>query len=200
MDLNLPRVGGIEATRRILLGYVDRDDAPLIIALTASVSDADRALCAAAGMTGFLTKPATIFSLDIALRSAIDHRGLSAADAPEPFLEQTTLSSLAELEKRAAEPFVARLIDRFLKGLPEDVARVKAAWVADDLEAIEAAAHALAGAASAVGAGALSRVARQMCDGPEEEHMTELTRVADRTHVALTTWRDEFVARARVSP
>ena len=53
MDLNLPRIGGIEATRRILMDHAERGDAPAIVALTASVSDADRDLCAAAGMRGF---------------------------------------------------------------------------------------------------------------------------------------------------
>ena len=200
MDLNLPRIGGIEATRRILQGYVGHGQPPLIIALTASVSDADRALCAAAGMAGFLTKPATVFSLDTALRSAIKMRGVSAAASDEPLLDHATLNSLAELEQRATEPFLARLIDRFLQGLSDDVARVKTEWAKDDLETTEAAAHALAGAAAAVGAGALSRAARRMCDEPEDTSMTELTRVADQTRVALTSWRNELTSSTGVSP
>ena len=200
MDLNLPRIGGIEATRRILQGYASHGEPPLIIALTASVSDADRALCAAAGMSGFLTKPATVFSLDTALRNAIKSHGLSATADAAYLLDQVTLTSLAELEKRASEPFLIRLIDRFLKGLPDDLARVRAEWLSGDLEKTEAAAHALAGAAAAVGAGALSRAARRMCDAPEDLYMAELASVADRTAVALATWRDDLVTPVRVSP
>lgn len=200
MDLNLPRIGGIEATRRILLSYVDRGDPPLIMALTASVSDADRALCAAAGMTGFLTKPATVFGLDSALRNALKNRGLSPTAEADYLLDQATLNSLAELEKRAAEPFLLRLIDRFLKGLPDDVARVTAEWATEDTEKTEAAAHALAGAAAAVGAGELSRAARRMCDLPEDLHLAELTIVAERTVVALTTWRNDLAGSAQDLP
>jgi HPt (histidine-containing phosphotransfer) domain-containing protein len=69
---------------------------------------------------------------------------------------------------------------------------VKAAWVANDLEETEAAAHALAGAAAAVGAGALERAARRMCDSPEELYMAELASVAERTAAALTTWCADF--------
>ena len=200
MDLNLPRIGGVEATRRILQGYAGHGEPPLIIALTASVSDADRALCAAAGMTGFLTKPATVFSLDTALRNAIKTHGLSATAEAAYLLDQATLNSLTELEKRATEPFLSRLIDRFLKGLPDDVARVKAQWLTSDLENTEAAAHALAGAAAAVGAGALSRAARRMCDAPEDLYMAELASVAERTAVALAAWRSDLAVPVPVSP
>lgn len=192
MDLNLPRIGGIEATRRILQGYCGSAEPPLIIALTASVSDADRALCAAAGMTGFLTKPATVFSLDAALRSAIKNHGLSATAEADYLLDQATLDSLADLEKRAAEPFLIRLINRFQTSLPDDVSRVKAAWETGDLEETEAAAHALAGAAAAVGAAALLRAARRMCDSPEDLYMAELSSVAERTVAALTRWRNDL--------
>ncbi len=200
MDLNLPRIGGIEATRRILQRWAGHGEPPLIIALTASVSDADRALCAAAGMSGFLTKPATVFSLDTALRSAIKTHGLSATAEADYLLDHATLNSLFELEKRAAEPFLSRLLDRFLKGLPDDVACVRAEWLTGDLETTEAAAHALAGAAAAVGAAALSRAARRMCDSPDDLHMAEITSVAGRTAMALTAWRDVSASSDRVSP
>ena len=93
-----------------------------------------------------------------------------------------------------------RLIDRFLKSLPGDVARVKAEWATEDLEKTEAAAHALAGAAAAVGAAALSRAARRMCDSPEDLYMAEMSSVADRTVVALTRWRNDLAVLAGVSP
>ncbi len=193
MDLNLPRIGGIEATRRILQGYAGRGDPPLIIALTASVSDADRALCAAAGMSGFLTKPATVFSLDSALRNAVKDRGPSAVADIVDVLDRVTLNSLVDLEKRATEPFLARLVERFLKGLPDDLARVKATWEQRDTVKTTAAAHALVGAAAAVGAGALSQAARRMSDSPEQLHFVELTSVAERTSVALAEWRTQWL-------
>ena len=115
-------------------------------------------------------------------------------------LDHGTLNSLVELEKRAAEPFLVRLIDRFLKGLPEDVARVNAEWLADDLEKTEAASHALAGAAAAVGAGALSNAARRMCDAPDEVCMAELASVSERTQAALLIWRNDLLARTGVFP
>lgn len=54
MDMSMPRLNGIEATRAIRGGAAKQ---PVIIALTANAFDTDKAACLAAGMDGFLTKP-----------------------------------------------------------------------------------------------------------------------------------------------
>jgi CheY-like chemotaxis protein len=56
MDLHMPEVDGIEATRQ-LRAQASTAHLP-IIALTAAVLDAERAQAHAAGMNGFLSKPA----------------------------------------------------------------------------------------------------------------------------------------------
>jgi CheY-like chemotaxis protein len=199
MDLNMPRVGGIEATRRILAGTTFGHPQVVIIALTASVSEADREQCASVGMRGFLTKPATVFSLDMALRSALivhdaDAAG-SAARSTEPdalidlsVLDPLTLDSLAELDVQAPQPFLRRLIERFLDGLPAQVAEIRALHAASQSAAVVASTHSLAGAASAVGARALGLVARQASDVPSGAHVDEVEIVSKRTDAALRHW------------
>lgn len=54
MDMSMPEISGLEATRRIRAGAVKQ---PVIVALTANAFDSDRAACLEAGMDGFLTKP-----------------------------------------------------------------------------------------------------------------------------------------------
>jgi len=54
MDMSMPELNGLEATRRI---RGETGPQPVIIALTANAFDSDRAACLDAGMDGFLSKP-----------------------------------------------------------------------------------------------------------------------------------------------
>jgi CheY-like chemotaxis protein len=56
MDMHMPVMDGLEATRRIRAELAP-DRQPHIIAMTASVTKEDRDACAAAGMDGYLSKP-----------------------------------------------------------------------------------------------------------------------------------------------
>jgi CheY-like chemotaxis protein len=63
MDLNMPVMDGIEATKRIKSRWQGR--APPIIALTAYNTGETRDACEEVGMTGFLAKPLDFGQLDI---------------------------------------------------------------------------------------------------------------------------------------
>jgi PAS domain S-box-containing protein len=71
MDLHMPGMDGLEATRRIRAIEAEHDAArTAIVALTANVSAEDRDACLAAGMDGFLVKPLDRERLATALAAA----------------------------------------------------------------------------------------------------------------------------------
>jgi PAS domain S-box-containing protein len=73
MDLHMPGMDGLEATRRIRNIEAEKAGARTpIIALTANVSAEDRETCAAAGMDGFVVKPLDRDRLASALASNDD--------------------------------------------------------------------------------------------------------------------------------
>jgi CheY-like chemotaxis protein len=69
MDVEMPGIDGIEATRRIrALGTAVHQ--PRIVAMTANVMPEDRERCTAAGMDDYVAKPITPEALAAALRRA----------------------------------------------------------------------------------------------------------------------------------
>ena len=56
MDMNMPEMDGLDATRAIR-SQLDAVDQPHIVAMTANVLVTDRSACADAGMDDFLAKP-----------------------------------------------------------------------------------------------------------------------------------------------
>ena len=56
MDLEMPKLDGISAAKRILKTHSE-SERPIMIALTGNSSDADKEACLKAGMDGFISKP-----------------------------------------------------------------------------------------------------------------------------------------------
>ncbi len=68
MDVQMPEMDGLEATRR-LRRMLPPDDQPYVIALTANATREDEVICIAAGMDAYLAKPLRRTKLAEALRA-----------------------------------------------------------------------------------------------------------------------------------
>jgi signal transduction histidine kinase/DNA-binding response OmpR family regulator len=83
MDVQMPELDGLEATRRIRSRGA-RECQPTIIAMTAAAMQEDRQACRDAGMDGFISKPIRLEQLVRALEEAALHKQASWASlAPD---------------------------------------------------------------------------------------------------------------------
>jgi CheY-like chemotaxis protein len=66
MDVQMPEMDGLEATRRITAKWPS-GDRPRIVAMTANAMQGDREMCLEAGMDDYVTKPIRVDALVEAL-------------------------------------------------------------------------------------------------------------------------------------
>ena len=92
MDVQMPQMDGLEATRRIRTGLAGEHQ-PYMVAMTANAMVEDRDACAAAGMEGYLAKPVRAHEL----RQLLNRIG-ATPQAPPVTASATTVLHELELE------------------------------------------------------------------------------------------------------
>lgn len=158
MDVQLPDIDGMEATRRIRkrLGAAS----PRIIAITANALPGDRERCLAAGMDAYLSKPIQLEALQAAIEQAAVPLAEPPAAATAEAIDWRRIESLERFD--ADGSMVAGAIASFLADAPLRITSIAAAHAAGDAAGAAAAAHALAGAAANIGAARLQQLAHDV--------------------------------------
>ena len=151
MDMQMPVMDGLEATRQIRELEAGRVRTP-IVALTANAMMGTLERCLEAGMDDYLTKPLDISRLEDVLERFMgnptdrDQKSQSVA----PRVASADVSVRARLMEIAGDDveFIAELIGAFLTGGEDTLVELRAAVASNDVGAIGRAAHKLKGAAA----------------------------------------------------
>jgi PAS domain S-box-containing protein len=163
MDVQMPEMDGLEATRMICKSGPDKTRRPTIIAMTANAMQGDRERCLEAGMDEYISKPIRFEELIAALEKC-RRRTEPAAVHPAPAAETQTVldeqvrEKFRELMGEDADEFFVELIDLYLAESPKLVEELRAAIGDRDAGRLLHAAHSLK--SSSVNLGALSLSAR----------------------------------------
>ncbi|MBT9588852.1 response regulator, partial [bacterium] len=178
MDVNMPEMDGLEATRRIHEIYAE--GRPRIVALTANVTQPEREMCLGAGMDDFLAKPIVTDHLRDALVRAgewklgarpsaplaevesVSQPASQWPELPDELLDLNGLQNVRQVAEFGGPEALQSLLDLFAEELPAVIAQIEAAHATGDLAALSAAGHKLRGSAANFGAQRLAALGHRL--------------------------------------
>jgi PAS domain S-box-containing protein len=176
MDVQMPEMNGLEATREIRAA---RDGvlnpAIPIISMTAGAMRADREACVAAGMDDYIAKPVSESAVLQVLEKWLAKRDPGSSPSPNPADAELTCAPAKAPGANVGAPIFLEtiLLDRldgdrelarniaieFLKDMPKRIDALQANLDSDHAEVVEREAHTIKGASAIVGGEALRELA-----------------------------------------
>jgi PAS domain S-box-containing protein len=178
MDVQMPEMGGFEATAAIRARERERGGHLRIVAMTAHAMNGDRERCIAAGMDGYIPKP-----LDPRLLYTVVEQ-----DPAHPHTAAGAVDRPALLERLGGdEQLLSDVIQIFLDDCPTRLEAIRAAVSERHAERIRKEAHALKGAAGNLSATGLFEAAQTL----------ERIGAENRLEAAEAGWRLVSVEAAR---
>jgi CheY-like chemotaxis protein len=191
MDVQMPAIDGVEATRMIRALPPPAGKVP-VIAVTAHVLPEQRAAFLSAGMAAVIEKPVATAELLAALAAAVANQGAPAGsfDDSQPLIDAQTL---AVVRSTLPPADFARLVERQIGAGSAALSRAEAAAERGDMAALDEALRDVAGAYEGLGA---SRVAAA-CTAVLERRsdLAALRRTLAETAAQLRRRRAEAPAR-----
>ncbi len=208
MDISMPEMDGVEATRLIRAADAPASHIP-IIALTAHVSQDDQNRARNAGMNGFLSKPVVRNRLIATLSSLLKDMppGQKQDPDPDPLRPDPVSSSILDaavletLLSGLSEPVRETIVQQFTDDIGQTTHNVMRGYADRDRTGIERACHILKSVSATFGANALCHCAESVGhaaamadDKALKTGVSDLERTAGETLKAVRGFADKAAA------
>jgi CheY-like chemotaxis protein len=168
MDVNMPEMDGLEASRRIVNAH-RREERPVIVAVTADALQGDREKCIQAGMDDYLTKPIRVADIQGVItkwRTASGPKEKDPVHAPDKTgldpLELALFERVHQLGIETDLGFMIELIDTYAPSFEKQIEALRQSCSREDVHNIHQAAHSLKGAGLNIGAVEFGALCRQI--------------------------------------
>jgi PAS domain S-box-containing protein len=186
MDMQMPRIDGLEATRQIR-ALPSAKAKVRIIAMTANAMEGDRTTCLDAGMDDYISKPIDLRRLIDMLTKWSDRARTGRDDRTEALVD---LAAMSDLRNALGVASFQSLLDRFWSTLPASLDRLRQAATSGDPATLNSTAHALAGAAGNLGFPQLCRhllglERHDPADGPIIDAIEQIAALAEQARRAV---------------
>ena len=194
MDVQMPVMGGFDATARIREREAAGAPRTPIVAMTARAMKGDRERCLEAGMDGYLSKPVHAPDLVTLLNQLTGHD-----DPPPPPPHEPPITTGPVFEREQVlfnlggdEELLEQLIRMYAEDEPRLVADIDSAIATTDAEALHNAAHALKGAVANFCATRAQASAQKLEHLGREKNMAAAPAACDELHRELAALREAF--------
>ena len=205
MDVQMPIMDGLEATRVIRQRETESGQRIPIIAMTAAAMKGDRERCLAVGMDDYISKPIAPGSLFATMAKYVDRSSSTEPNGEvEPIKAEdstTDANDIVDFEKAITQipggrDMLEDLVDIFLSECPRLLNELSEGLAEDDADQAHRAVHTLKGAARTFAANKLEHVAAELEQLAKHKQLDtvrsrlgELEAVVDEACGVVRAWR-----------
>lgn len=194
MDIQMPKMDGIEATRQIK--ELDRSSLPPIVAMTAYSMEEDRAKFLSQGLDDYLAKPIKANSLIEKVKTWVNFQPKTTVDS-EVFSETTELlvinqNTLNHLHKYGGTELIESVLQEFDEEASEQVVNAPVWLAAKDYESLKTALHTLKGNAGTLGIEKVSRQAEFIEKKIKENNFDQLEQDLNELNQSFLEFQESY--------
>jgi HPt (histidine-containing phosphotransfer) domain-containing protein len=197
MDVQMPELDGLDATRRICERWPE-ERRPHIIAMTANALPEDREACFAAGMNDYVAKPIRAEELVAALKRAKPLENGDTIEAGDYVsLDESALKNLRDL---GGDDFLAEVIEAFLADGPTLIADLRRSLDSRNPEELRRTAHTLKSNGATLGADRFAELCRTLEQRARDGELDDAPDLVDRIEQEYRPLEDALSALGSESP
>lgn len=206
MDLQMPLMDGIEASRRIR-EWENGGKHTFIVALTASYLPEEGQILFEAGIDNYISKPFEMEHIQQLLKYAFQTRIGNDLCQPEILEKEKQSENVLDIQRGIVqvggdEDTYRELLEDFTKGLPKRLRAIQDFFASRDLVELSRAAHNLQGIAANLGAAELSGCVRKLdrysAEG-QAEHLDAMMQEIQFVVIRLLEISTNFLAEKKIN-
>ena len=174
MDMQMPEMDGLEATKQIQKDWQNGKlkNKPVIVAMTANAMQGDREMCIAAGMDDYLSKPirnAELVRVLLACPSVIAPKSMASSS-----VNINALHEVAHDIGGDDPAFLMELVDSYLDNSQSLLQELYTSFAQKNFEVMLRASHTLKSSSTVVGAETLSTLCRELEENLRNNRLEDL--------------------------
>jgi CheY-like chemotaxis protein/nitrogen-specific signal transduction histidine kinase/HPt (histidine-containing phosphotransfer) domain-containing protein len=188
MDLQMPVMDGLEATRQIV-AMQPPHRRPRIVAMTANALPQDRQRCLDAGMDDYIAKPILPMLVQQLIERWAPQRSRAPGEAAHGVLDEAILKELSALDEPGAPSILRRLLGDYLSETPAALSAINQHLHSGDTTDLGKRAHKLAGTSASLGAKAMAEVCNRIEQTVQRNETSPLAAMVEELEMRFTRTR-----------